>query len=178
MEDGSIKLKIMSLEKKYFQLIFAITQDENLSNQLATDLQESNSNPSEFYQKHKMNHFENRGINEPGNSEQTICYLLDKLEEHEFLCELDYHADAEELNDAIKLLSKGKIKEDLISEEDEEDAEGMFELIFDAEDYLEEYNLAIVQFPLESDSHPISIVSLEKSEEIQTMIDELFEGEE
>jgi len=93
------------------------------------------------------------------------------------LYELDYKADSDELNHAIQLLSKGKIEEDLFSDEDEEDADGMFELLFDAEEQLEEYDLAIVQFPLESDSHPIAIVPLDRGEEIQTMIDELFDGE-
>jgi hypothetical protein len=34
--------------------------------------------------------------------------------------------------------------------------------------------LAIVQFPIESDSHPIALVPLEKLEDAQTLIDELF----
>lgn len=167
----------MNTEKNYFDLLLALTNDDALSKLLANELIESDTHPGEFFNKHKDNHFSNRGITASGNPEQTLCYLLDKLEEHDSLHELDYKADAEELNYAIQQLSKGKIDQDLLSEEDEEDAEGMFELIFDAEDYLEEYDLAIVQFPLDSDSHPIALVPLERGEEIQTMIDELFDNE-
>lgn len=168
----------MKTEKNYYDLLISITKDESFSKQLSMDLIESDEDAIGFFDKHSENHFRNRGINEAGHAEQTLCYLLDKLEENEFLCELDYKADSEELNDAIMLLSKGKIESELFSEEDEEDSNGMFELIFDAEDYLAEYNLAIVQFPLDSDSHPISIVSLEQGDEIQTMIDELFAQEQ
>lgn len=164
----------MRTEKNYYDLLIFITKDENFSKQLSRELTESDEDAIRFFNKHSENHFRNRGIREAGHAEQTLCYLLDKLEENEFLCELGSKADSEELNGAIKLLSKGKIENDLFSEEDEEGSNGMFELIFDAEDYLEDYDLAIVQFPLDSDSHPIVVVSLEQSEEIQTMIDELF----
>lgn len=164
----------MNNEKKYFELINYITNDSAFSSKLALELCDSDENSLEFFNKHKSNHFLNRGIEEAFNEEQTLCYLLDKLEENEYLCELDYHADSEELNDALKLLSKGKIKKNILTEEDEEDAEGMFELIFEAEDYLENLDLAIIEFPLNSDSHPISIVPLNQSQEIQTLIDELF----
>lgn len=166
----------MNTEKNYFDLLMALTNDESLSKQLAGELLESDTCSVDFFNKHQGNYFSNRGITTPGNPEQTLCYLLDKLQENDLLCELDYKADADELNQAIQLLSKGKIIEDLFSEEDEEEADGMFELLFDAEELLEEYDLAIVQFPLESDSHPIAIVPLERGEEIQTMIDDLFDG--
>jgi Zn-dependent M16 (insulinase) family peptidase len=165
----------MKTEKNYFDLLISITNDENFSSQLAKELIESEENPLEFYNKHRENHFTNRGIDEAGNSEQSLSYLLDKLEDNNFLRELDYKANSEELNDALKHLSKGKIEKDFFTEEDEEESNGMFEMLFDAEDYLEEFDLAIVQFPLDSDSHPIALVPLERSEEIQTMIDELFE---
>ncbi len=165
----------MKTEQKYFDLLLLLTQNESFSHQLAKELIDSDSNQLEFFNKNCALHFSNRGINEAGNPEQTLSYLLDKLEDNNFLRELDYKANAEELNDAIIHLSKGKIKDEVFSEEDEEDSNGMFEMIFDAEDYLEEFDLAIVQFPLNSDSHPIAIVALDHFEEIQTMIDELFE---
>jgi hypothetical protein len=164
----------MNTAENYYDLLIALTKDANFSKQLASELVESDEDALGFFNKHSENHFSNRGINEAGHPEQTLCYLLDKLEELEFLCELDHKADSEELNEAIRLLSKGKIENDLFSEEDEEDANGMFELIFDAEDYLVEYDLAIVQFPLESDSHPIAIVAIDELEAIETLIDELF----
>lgn len=167
----------MNTEKNYFDLLLALTTDEALSKQLAAELIESDIHPGSFFDKHKETHFSNRGITAPGNPEQTLCYLLDQLEDHDFLRELDHKADAEELNDAIQQLSKGKIEDDLLSDEDEENADGMFELIFDTEDYLEAYDLAIVQFPLNSDSHPIAIVPYERGEEIQTLIDKLFDHE-
>jgi hypothetical protein len=164
----------MKTEQKYFDLFILITNNVELSTSLSEDMIESENNLHSFFEKHKAAHFTNRGISSAENPDLALCYLLDKLEENEFLCELDYKPDSEELNYALKLLSKGKIKKDLFSEEDEEDAHGMFELIFDAEDYLEDFNLGIVQFPIESDSHPISLVPLEKLETVQTMIDELF----
>lgn len=167
----------MKAEKNYYNLLISITKDENFSKQLSKDLIESDMDAIGFFNKHSENHFRNRGMHEAGHAEQTLCYLLDKLEENEFLCELGNEADSEELNNAIKLMSKGKIEDDLFSEEDEEGSNGMFELIFDAEDYLTEYDLAIVQFPLDSNSHPIAIVSIDQNEEIQTMIDELFDQE-
>lgn len=164
----------MKTEQKYFDLLFLITNNLELSTLLSKEMMESENNLLSFFEKHKAAHFTNRGISNAANPELAICYLLDKLEENEFLCELDYKPDSEELNYSLKLLSKGIIKNDLFSEEDEQDAHGMFELIFDAEDILEEFNLGIVQFPIESDSHPISLVSLEKLEVVQAMIDELF----
>lgn len=164
----------MKTEQKYFDLFILITNNVELSTSLSEDMIESENNLHSFFEKHKAAHFTNRGISSAENPDLALCYLLDKLEENEFLCELDYKPDSKELNYALKLLSKGKIKKDLFSEEDEEDAHGMFELIFDAEDYLEDFNLGIVQFPIESDSHPISLVQLEKLETVQTMIDELF----
>lgn len=164
----------MNTEKNYLDLLLAITRNESFSKQLATELMESDTDPTDFFNKHKEEYFSNRGISAPGNPEQTLCYLLDKLDEKDFIYELDWKADSEEFNYALKLLSNQKIEEDLFSEEDEEDSDGMFEMIFDAEDRLEAYDFAIVQFPLESDSHPIALVPLERGEEIQTMIDELF----
>lgn len=110
-----------------------------------------------FFDKDKALYFTNRGINSTENPYLALCFLLDKLEENEFLCELDYKPEAQELNYAFKLLSKGIIHKDLFSDKDEEVTNDMFELSFDAEDYLEEFDLAIVQFPMESDSHPISV---------------------
>lgn len=166
--------KHMKTEQKYFELLILITKNADLSSLLAKEMMESENNLFSFFEKHKAAHFTNRGITSADHPELAICYLLDKLEENEFLCELDYKPDSEELNYSLKLLSKGIIKNDLFSEEDEQDAHGMFELIFDAEDILEDFNLGIVQFPIESDSHPISLVPLEKLEVVQTMIDELF----
>lgn len=165
---------IMKTAQKYFDLLSLITNDEDLSTFLSKEMMEAENNLQSFFDKHKAAHFTNRGISNADNPDLVLCYLLDKLEEKEFLCELDYKPDSEELNYALKLLSKGKIKKDLFSDEDEEDAHGMFELIFDAEDYLEELDLAIVQFPIESDSHPIALVPLEKLGDAQTLIDELF----
>ncbi len=164
----------MKTEQKYFDLFILITKDTELSTVLSKEMMESENNLLSFFDKHKAAHFTNRGIINAENPDLALCYLLDKLEENEFLCELDYRPDSEELNYSLKLLSKGIIKNDLFSEEDEQDAHGMFELIFDAEDYLEEFDLGIVQFPIESDSHPISLVPLEKLEAVQAMINELF----
>ena len=164
----------MKTEQKFFDLLILITNNLELSTLLSKEMMESENNLHSFFEKHKAAHFTNRGIRDAENPELALCYLLDKLEENEFLCELDYNPDSEELNYSLKLLSKGIIKNDLFSEEDEQDAHGMFELIFDAEDYLEEFDLGIVEFPIESDSHPISLVPLEKLEVVQTMIDELF----
>jgi hypothetical protein len=164
----------MKTEQKYFDLLILITKNEELSTLLAKEMMESENNLYSFFDKHKAAHFTNRGIGSADHPELALCYLLDKLEESEFLYELDYKPDSEELNYSLKLLSKGIIKNDLFSEEDEQDAHGMFELIFDAEDILEEFDLGIVQFPIESDSHPISLVPLEKLEVVQTLIDELF----
>lgn len=164
----------MKTEQKYFDLLILITKNAELSAQLAKEMMESENDIRPFFEKHKAAHFTNRGIGSVDHPELALCYLLDKLEENEFLCELDYKPDSEELNYSLKLLSKGIIKSDLFSEQDEQDAHGMFELIFDAEDYLEEFDLGIVQFPTESDSHPIALVTLEKLEAVQSMIDELF----
>ena len=164
----------MKTEQKFFDLLILITNNLELSTLLSKEMMESENNLHSFFEKHKAAHFTNRGIRDAENPELALCYLLDKLGENEFLCELDYNPDSEELNYSLKLLSKGIIKNDLFSEEDEQDAHGMFELIFDAEDYLEEFDLGIVEFPIESDSHPISLVPLEKLEVVQTMIDELF----
>jgi hypothetical protein len=163
-------------EAMYFQTILALTADEAYSHQLARDLVESDTHPAAFYEKHKSTHFHNRGITAPGNDEQTLCYLLDELGEKEVVYELDWKADAEELNYAIKLLSRGKVDHELVDEDDEEDAteEGMFELLDVIEEPLREYGFGIVLFALESDSYPIAVVAFDQQEAIQTMIDDLF----
>ncbi|MGL4596090.1 MAG: DUF6630 family protein [Bacteroidia bacterium] len=167
----------MITEQKYFDLVFALTADEAFSKQTAQELMEADASPAAFFEKHKGQHFTNRGIEKPGHPEQTLCYLLDVLGEKDVVCELDWKADAEELNHAIKLLSHGEISDELVDEDDEEDAEeeGMFELLDLIEDPLQEYGYALVMFNLDSDSYPIALVKKEKYESVQTLIDELFD---
>ena len=164
----------MDVLNQYQPLLTTLLGDPGDAKQLAEQLLESDNDPLSFFEKHKENHFFNRGISRPGNVEQTLCFLLDVLSEHHVVYELDWKADSDELNQALRVLSKGKIQENLFTEEDEEDADGMYELLDMAEELLEEYGLALVTFPLESDSHPIALVPLEQKEEIESMIDELF----
>ncbi|MDH4473947.1 MAG: hypothetical protein QE487_15175 [Fluviicola sp.] len=164
----------MKSEKNYYTFVFLLTHDESLSKELASELVESDNDPEGFFAKHSPQHFSNRNITKAGNPEQTLCYLLDKLEEHGHLFELDWKADVEALNEAIIVLSKGEIEDELFDDEDEEDADGMAELLMDADDRLTEFDLSIVEFALESDSHPITIVPLEDAEKINALMDELF----
>ncbi len=167
----------MITEQKYNDLVFSLTAEEAFSKKTAEELMEADANPTAFFEKHKGKYFTNRGIDKPGHPEQTLCYLLDVLGEKNVVYELDWKADAAELNHAIKLLSRGKISDELVDEDDEEDAEeeGMFELLDLIENPLEEYGYALVLFGLDSDSYPIALVRKESYEKVQTLIDELFD---
>lgn len=162
-------------QQAYKEFLLLLTGNNELSHKTATELAASDSDPGAFYEKHKEQ-FAERGINKPGNEEQTLCYLLDVLTEHHFVHELDWKADADSLNFAIEEMSKEKIAE-VVDEDDEEDAEGMFELIEMAQDRLAEQEFAIIEFPLNSDSHPIALVPLQNEETLNAMIDQLFGGE-
>ena len=164
----------MHTHNRYTTLLTTLLDDEESAGKLAEQLLESDDHPLTFFEKHKDKHFANRGINHAGNAEQTLCFMLDILSERQIVYELDWKADSEELNRALQLLSRGKIKEHIFTPEDEEDADGMYELLDMAEEILKEYDFGLVLFPLESDSHPIALVPLGQQEEIQAMINELF----
>jgi|GEM_PF-2907589 len=164
----------MATPTTYFDFLNLLTQQEFFSRKLAAELVASDQDGPAFFEKHYGKYFSNRGIDEPGNKEQTLCYLLDVLGEHGFVYELDWKADVDELNYALDQMSKGKIK-DLLHEEDEEDAEGMFELIFTAEDRLKPLGWGLIQFPLDSDSHPIALAPLEHLPALNQYISDLFD---
>lgn len=157
----------------YYAFLHLLTQKEAFSKQLADELTASDSDGKAFFEAHYPKYFSNRSIDKPGNKEQTLCYLLDVLGEHNMLYELDWKADIDELNYALKLMSDGKIT-DLLDEEDEEGAEGMFELIFTAEDRLKPLGWGLIQFPLDSDSHPIALAPLDRLPALNKFIDDLF----
>lgn len=159
---------------QYTKLISRLMGDPQASLILADQLVESDNDPFSFYEKYKEKYFHKRGISQAGNDEQTLCYLLGVLSEKNLVYELGWKADSNELNHALRVLSKGRINENLFTVEDEEDGDGMYELLDMAEELLGEYGLSLVSFPLESDSHPIALVSIEQKEEVQALIDDLF----
>lgn len=163
----------MHTPNQYTRLVSRLMDDPKASHALADQLVESDNDPLAFYEKYKEKYFHKRGI-QAGNEEQTLCYILGVLVEKELVCELNWKADSNELNNALRMLSKGRINENLFTPEDEEDVDGMYELLDMAEELLEEYGLSLVSFPLESDRHPIALVSIEQKEEVQALIDDLF----
>lgn len=110
----------------------------------------------------------------PSENPRTLRYLVDILKKEHFVYELKSRADSKELNHALRVLSKGKLTGELFDHKDEDEADGMYELLDIADELLKEYNLGIVQFPLDSNSHPITLVPLELKNKIQEEIDELF----
>ncbi len=164
----------MHTRPSYSKLLTTILDDRQFAQNLAEKLNECDRDPLAFFEEHKTNHFHNRGITKGGNPDQTLCYLLDILGERQLVYELDWKADSEELNYALRLLSSGKVSDELFTEDDEDDADGMYELLDMAEDLLEDYGYGLVMFPLDSDSHPIALVPIARREEVQAMIDELF----
>jgi hypothetical protein len=164
----------MATLREYYNFLFLLTNDDGLSIVLAEDLERSDQEPSAFFEEYKED-FSNRGISKAGDKEQTLCFLIDVLIENEIVYELDWKADAYSLNDAMQELSNGKIKIDLISEEEASEAEDMIDLLEMAEIKLRSYKLGIVQFFLDSDSYPIAIVPLDDCENIQKALDYLFE---
>ncbi|MCE3297265.1 MAG: hypothetical protein K0R65_2979 [Crocinitomicaceae bacterium] len=164
----------MQAYKQYHTLLTTLLGENQVAHQLADQLLESDDHPISFFEKHKETHFHNRGITRAGNVEQTLCFMLDVLGKHEVVYELDWKADSEELNHALRLLSRGRIKDNLFTDQDEKDADGMYELLDMAEELLEEYGLAMITFPLESDSHPIALVPVDQKEKIEMLIDDLF----
>lgn len=162
-------------ETDYFEFLLSLTGDELFSKKTAAELFESDNDPKVFYKKHKKQ-FAERAIEEPGYEDQTLCYLLDILIENNYAYELDWKTDIDSLNHALETMSGETITE-FVNEDDEAKTEAMFELIDIAEDRLEEKGYALIEFPLDSDSHPISLVAKEKEEKLNVMIDRLFGGE-
>ncbi len=162
----------MNYFEKYKRLVFLITKNEELSKEIAELLIESDTNPSAFFERYSGVYFTNRNINEPGDEDQTLLYLIDRLDMEGFAMELDYKPDVEEINEAIEELSKGKIKD--LLDLDEDDFDSMFELIDEAFEALEEHDLAVFTFSIDSDSYPIALVAAEDYDEITAIYEEIF----
>lgn len=156
----------------YYRLVMLITGDETFSLKLANELNECDREPEAFFQKNYGQYFSNRGIEKVGHKEQTLCYLLDVLQENDYGAELDWKGEIGDLNYVIGKMTKGKV-EDLL-EEVEDDDEPMNELLDNADELLEEEGLRILHFPLDSDSYPFSLVASDKLDEAETLVDELF----
>lgn len=162
----------MSNTDTYYRLVMLITGDEAFSLKLANELNECDREPEAFFQKNYGQYFSNRGIEKAGHKEQTLCYLLDVLQENDYGAELDWKGEIADLNYAISQMTKGKV-EDLL-DEDEDDEEPMNELLDNADELLEEEGLRILHFPLDSDSHPISLVPADRLKEAEQLVEELF----
>lgn len=89
------------------------------------------------------------------------------LSEHKLIYETGWKADSDELNYAIKWMAKGKIEKDLISIEEEEGCEGMFELIDDAQYHLKDLGFALLEFPHHGDAHAIALIPLSKLKKLK-----------
>lgn len=162
----------MNSSADYYRLIILITGKEDFSMQLANDLAESDREPEAFFNKHHDQYFSNRGISKPGIKEQTLCYLLDVLQENNFGAELDWKGEIGDLNYVIGLMTNGKITDLLPEEEDDDDS--MDELLDTADELLEEKGYRVLYFPLDSDSYPISLVAADKFDEANALVDSLF----
>jgi hypothetical protein len=165
----------MATLKEYNSFLFLLTKNDGLSTVLAENLENSDQDPKAFFKEHKEDYFSNRGISKAGDKEQTLCFLIDILIENEIVYELDWKADVYSINDAIQVLSKGKITIDIISEEEASEAEDMNDLIEMADEKLMNYQLGILQFWLDSDSFPIALVPLAECQILQKMLDDLFQ---
>lgn len=162
----------MNNSDAYYRLVMLITGDEAFSLKLANELDASDREPETFFQQHHEQYFSNRGIDKAGHKEQTLCYLLDVLQENNYGAELDWKGEIADLNYVISRMTKGKV-EDLLEEVDEDD-EPMNELLDNADELLEEHGLRILHFPLDSDSHPISLVPADRLDEAEQLVEELF----
>lgn len=158
----------------YYRLVMLITGNEAFSLKLANELNDCDREPEAFFQKNYGQYFSNRGIEKPGHKEQTLCYLLDVLQENDYGAELDWKGEIADLNYVIGKMTKGKL-EDLLPE-DEDDDEPMNELLDTADELLYENGYAVLHFPLDSDSYPIALVPLDKQDEAEALVDELFPG--
>jgi len=148
------------MEKNYYDFLFLLTEQEDLSRDLAAKMIELDEDSIGFYNKPENKDLNKRGLPDYG----ALYYFFDILGEHKFVYETDWKADVDGLNFAIKWMAKGKITEDLMSEEDEEDCDGMFELIDNAQPILKELGFALLEFPHHGDAHAIALVSLDKLE--------------
>lgn len=147
----------------YYDFLHLLTKEEGLSQRLSQQLMELDQDPVAFYAKAENSELDQRGM--PDHA--PLYHCLDVLAEHNFVYETDWKADADELNYAIQQLSKGRITEDLMTEEDEEDADGMFELIDEAQSVLEELGFALLEFPHHGDAHAIALVTLDDLEALE-----------
>jgi hypothetical protein len=149
-----------------------LTENETFSKQLATKLVECDADPNAFYAKNHEAYFDGRGL-KADNKDLTYLYMLDVLEENNYAYELDWKADVESLNHAIEVMSKGKLT-DIVPEEEEADADSMYELLDVAEDFLGEHDHALLMIPIDGDSYPVALVSTEKLKVLEEMMDKLF----
>lgn len=151
------------MENKYYDFLLLLTDDETLSRNLSIQLSELDEDPIAFYSKS-----ENKKLNQRGMPNDAAKYhFFDVLGEQKFIYETDWKADIDELNYAIKWMSKDRITTDLLSEEDEEFCEGMFELIDNAQPILRKLGFALFEFPHDGDAHAITLITLDKQEELQ-----------
>lgn len=151
------------MENKYYDFLLLLTEDETLSRNLSTQLLELDEDPIAFYNKPEHKDLDQRGMPD----DAAKYHFFDVLGEQQFIYETDWKADTEELNYAIRWMSKKKITEDLMSEEDEEFCDGMFELIDDAQPILEKLGFALFEFPHDGDAHAIALIALNKQEELE-----------
>lgn len=156
----------------YYNFLKLLTQDETFSKKLATKLSECDADQIAFYGKNHEAYFDGRGL-KANSKDLTYLYMLDVLEENNYAFELDWKADVESLNYAIKIMSKGKLN-DVVPIEEEGKAESMYDLLDVAEDILSKHNHALLMISIDGDSYPVALVPSNKLEELKKMMDQLF----
>lgn len=154
-------LEFEEKKKEHYAFLMHLTQNEAFSEELARELAESDLFPEAF--KTKQGDFWGSPITQ---KDQTLCYLIKKLEDHDYAYLLDWKNDHEELNEAILALSKGQF-ESIVEEDDEDDCETMFELLEVAEERLADEGYSLFYFPLEGDCYVISLVKTAEIEKLE-----------
>lgn len=164
--------KGVNTETDYYNFLKLLTQNETFSKKLATKLTECDADQNVFYGKNHEAYFDARGL-KANSKDLTYLYMLDVLQENNYAFELDWKADVESLNYAIKIMSKGKMK-DIIPVEEEEKAESMYDLLDVAEGILSKHNHALLMISIDGDSYPVALVPSGKLEELNKMMNKLF----
>jgi hypothetical protein len=164
----------MNTEDDYFQFLYLLTEDRDLSKKTAAKLIQCDNDPGAFFKQYHESYFGNRGL-ERGKDNLTYYFMLDVLIESKHAFELDWKADIESLNHAVSVMSMGKLF-NIVTQEEGADADSMYDLLDIAEEYLQEHNQCLLMLPMDGDSYPVALIPINKQKSLDDMMDELFKN--
>jgi len=162
----------MTTTTDYYNFLNLLTENETFSHELTAQLTACDADPKAFFDQNHEVWFDRRGLGRDSNV-LTYYFMLGMLEHHNYAVELDWKADVDSLNEAIHLLSNGKLA-DLVPDEEEDDADSMYDLLDAAEEYLSAQGYCFLMLPMDGDSYPVALIPESKQNTLDDMMDTLF----